>query len=507
MLFLVFKYSVSHYDTPYTIGVATRASASDSWTTVWSKSPSGDIDPTELNIKITNTDLGSATFQFCFYFSGKSYNINYWWIDNVMLFEPYATDARLTKNTVPLYIAQGNTNITGTLNNYGWANINDFTINYRVDSGVNPGTPHATVISGVNIVPGGNYNFTCTPPWNISTAGNYKVIEWISDVNSSGKDSCNANDTISKVIGVATQTTTCRPVFEEFTSSTCSICVGFNSGTVTPFCNLYGSQFSLVKYQMDWPGNGDPYFTAEGGARQAFYKVTGVPALFVDGRPSGETSSSMLNELNADKAKATFFVISGLTPSYLGNTVTVPITVTPYVTGNLTLHVIVVEKKTTGNVGTNGETSFNNVMMKMITGGNGLAIDFVSGVPYSNTFSFDMTGTHVEEMTDLKVIVFIQENSTKEIYQSAESEIPLGIQNLTNDNISVFPNPAYNNVTIKNASGSTIALYDILGNQLIVKDNINDEFMLDISGLTQGNYVLKIINGDNASSRKITIMK
>jgi len=34
---------------------------------------------------------------------------------------------------------------------------------------------------------------------------------------------------------------------------------------------------------MNWPGAGDPYYTAEGGVRRDFYGVNAVPDLYCNG--------------------------------------------------------------------------------------------------------------------------------------------------------------------------------------------------------------------------------
>ncbi|HNW70262.1 MAG TPA: T9SS type A sorting domain-containing protein [Bacteroidales bacterium] len=502
-LMLTFKHALSHYSGAYTIGVATR-SGTGTWNTVWSMvNPTSSFNGANVGIDITNGDLGNSQFQFCFFFTGYSYNLNDWWIDDAILYEPCAVDAKMLSNNVAIYIPTGNTNIVGTVKNFGYTPITGMTVNYKIGSA---GSPQSTVLTGLNIAAGANYNFSCTLPW-AATPGNYDVITWISDVNTAGIDCNQDNDTVHKSIGVATQTTTRKPVYEEFTSSTCSPCASFNSSTFTPFITAHGSEFSLIKYQMNWPGDGDPYYTAEGGVRRGYYGVSGVPDLYVDGRASGMSSTTMLSELNTDKAKATFFVISGLNPVVAGNSVSVPLTITPYVTGTFKLHVVVVEKTTTGNVGTNGETSWKNVMMDMLTTGAGESINFTAGTDYTHTYTADMSATNVEEMSDLHVVVMVQEYASKEIYQSAESDIAAGIDEAFGNNVSVYPNPATDIITITNAANSNIALYDIYGALVLNVSNIDNNYQLNVSGLSTGTYILKIIDGENVTSKKITVIK
>lgn len=430
-------------------------------------------------------------------------------VDDVEVKSLPNNDAAISSINTPVVAAAGNVNITGTLQNNGFNTITSFNVTYKIDGGASSAAYNVT---GQSIAAAGSYNFTHNVPAAL-TAGTHSIEVTISNVNGT-TDPNLANNVLSKNISIATQTTTRRPVFEEFTSSTCSPCASFNSTTFTPFITSYGTQFSYIKYQMNWPAatgfaNGDPYYTAEGGTRRDYYEVSGVPDLYIDGRASGMTSTTMLSELNTDKAKATFFVIQGLNPGRSGNTVTVPVTITPYASGSFKLHVVVVEKITTENVATNGETSFKHVMMDMLTGGSGLTINLTAGTDYTNTFTQDLTSTFVEEMTDLQVVVMIQDLSSKEIFQSAEADITFttNIDVTSDENISVFPNPAYNNITITNALNSDIMLYDLFGKLIMSDNNISNDYQLNISALSKGTYIMKIINGNDISTRKITVLK
>jgi len=430
-------------------------------------------------------------------------------VDDVEVKTLLNNEIELTSVNTPVCASPGNINITGTITNAGYNAINSFSVTYTIDGGA----PSAAYnVSSLNITSYGTYNFTHNVPVTLA-AGMHTIQVTISNVNGTA-DPNTANNVLSKNISIASQTTACRPVFEEFTSSTCSPCASFNSSTFTPFITSYGTQFSYVKYQMNWPAatgwpNGDPYYTAEGGIRSDYYQVGGVPDLYIDGRASGQTSATMLSELNTDKAKATFFLISGFTPYYTGTTVTVPVTITPYVTGTFKLHVVVIEKTTTGNVASNGETSFKHVMMDMLTGGAGLDINLTNGINYTNTFTQNMSGTHVEEMSDLQVVVMVQENTSKVIYQSAESDVSLytGIETNNDNSISVYPNPASDEINIANAENADIMLYDVFGKLVASASAIDNIFQLNTSGLAKGTYVIKITNGENISTHKVVIVK
>jgi hypothetical protein len=87
-----------------------------------------------------------------------------------------------------------------------------------------------------------------------------------------------------------------------------------------------------------------------------------------------------------------------------GQSISLNIDITPYVTdGGYTVHAVVIENETYDNASTNGETEFQHVTMKMVPGANGTQVDFVAGELEPLVFTADLSGTNVEEYTDLSV--------------------------------------------------------------------------------------------------------
>ncbi len=80
---LTFKHYVNDYAGGYTIGVATTSDGGTTWNSVWSTIPAGSIGPETYEITVDNADMGSDQFQLCWYFDGISYDINYWYVDDV----------------------------------------------------------------------------------------------------------------------------------------------------------------------------------------------------------------------------------------------------------------------------------------------------------------------------------------------------------------------------------------------------------------------------------------
>jgi len=91
---LEFQHRIDNWSGGYYVGVATRAGLSGNWNTVWQIYVQGSVPSTFVSVPITNSDLGHPGFQYCFYFSGNTQGIDYWYIDNADLYIPYNHDIR-----------------------------------------------------------------------------------------------------------------------------------------------------------------------------------------------------------------------------------------------------------------------------------------------------------------------------------------------------------------------------------------------------------------------------
>ncbi len=80
---LSFRQNVNHFSGTYSLLVETSSNGS-TWQTAASYQPQNQ-GATLSSVNISNSDVGSPNFYFAFTFSGNSYNINYWYIDNVLI--------------------------------------------------------------------------------------------------------------------------------------------------------------------------------------------------------------------------------------------------------------------------------------------------------------------------------------------------------------------------------------------------------------------------------------
>ena len=502
-LTLSFRHFLDDYSgSAYSLGVATRA-ANGPWNNAWTVSPTGDIGPELKVIEITTNDVGSADFQFCIFFNGNSYNLDNWYIDDIELIVSVDRDAALAKISVPRFSDGTNLQVNGTFLNMGLDPLTSCDVYYQIDEG----TPVMESLSGMNLDLGETQNFTFEGPLNLDP-GDYMMKMWTANPNGAGPDANPGNDTLNLDLHVASQSVARRPLFEEFTSSTCGPCASFNSGTFNPFVEQHGDEITLVKYQMSWPGSGDPYYTEEGGERRQYYGVSYVPDLYTDGMQTPTTSAGVNNAFNSSMDSPAFMDLSGY-HIIDGNSITVNFDIFSYIGGDAVAYIVVFENVTTGNVASNGETEFHHVMMKMLPGADGTPVTLVDGETTSLEYSADLSGTFVEEMDDLGVAIFVQEASTKMIFQSGysvESMVGIG-EGQTAEKLIAYPNPSNGWVrfsrTIENVD---ITVLNVYGQRITAIASFSGN-AIDLSDLQAGNYILRMEGPGFHEVKAISIIK
>ena len=410
---LNFRHFYDYYSNPAPIfGVATR-SGGGQWNSIWEVTPTGNVGPESISFDINNDDVGATDFQICFYLDGNMYNLDYWYIDDIWLYNQLNLDAGLQIITTPNFILEP-TQITGTLQNFGETEITSIEVSWQVDEG----DITTTTFDGISLEFLDTYDFTCDGILEFPI-GAYNLSVWIESVNGTS-DEDPGNDMKNKALTVPSYSSSHRPCLEEFTSSTCAPCASFNTSFV-PWCQTHEDEITLVKYQMNWPGVGDPYYTEEGGVRRNWYGVSWVPWTNLDGAYTDNNMGTIQTWFDESLAKDAYVNLIGTNTSVSGEGTVMDIDVTLLSFANLEdvlIQIVVFEYITTQNVMTNGETSFEHVMMKMVPNAYGTITNLEDRVPYTISESVDLAGTNVEEWDDLGVAVIVQDQSSKYIWQS-----------------------------------------------------------------------------------------
>jgi hypothetical protein len=353
--------------------------------------------------------MGNSNVRFCVYYQGNSYNIDNWYFDDISVFTQDELDLGITSINMNSLISAGDVDVNFSIFNYGMTAVTSIEATYQFS-----GKPAVTETFNVNIASLASSTLEFAVPQNL-IPGSYNVDINIVLVNGV-EDDVPGNNAADMTIGVAFGATQNIPMIEHFSSSTCGPCVAVNQAMLTLTNNNPG-KYTYTKYPMSWPGSGDPYYTAEGGVRRSYYGVSAVPQTFLGGNDQGYAAVSQ-NALTQQYETPAFADIRG-SFSLNGSTITVKADVMSYVAmENVVVYISVNEKTTTQNVGGNGETSFHHIMMKMLPDAAGTVVNIGAGEYAALEYSYDMSTTYVEELDDLEVSVWLQNYTSKEIFNS-----------------------------------------------------------------------------------------
>jgi hypothetical protein len=172
-----------------------------------------------------------------------------------------------------------------------------------------------------------------------------------------------------------------------------------------------------------------------------------------------------------------------------------------------------------------------------MTSANGDLINITSGTPTSKSYQVDFKGDYklasngsstswininsnhdVEDFENLKVLVWVQDNATKKVLQSAYAqEINLGVNDVSSTlNAGVSPNPTTGlakvsldllrnssvNVTLTNSMGQVVNTY--------IYENVNagnNSLNLNLSDYAEGVYFFNIITNEGSTTKKVILSK
>ena len=461
-----FKHALDNYSGSNTIGIATTSDGGTTWNEAWSQGYNTSNSWT-VSQEINTPDMGQANVQFCIFFNGSSYNINDWFFDDIMVFTLENLDLSISSVTLPDFIGSGEAALGIKVFNFGATTVTSVEASYTIE-GMSP----VTETFSVNIPSLGTETLNFNTTTNLSP-GSYNVAYSLNLVNGQQDDVLD-NNTYEKAVSVAIGAAERIPMIEHFSSSTCGPCVSVNTAMLT-FCNNNAGRFTYTKYQMNWPGNGDPYYTEEGGTRRTYYGVSAVPQCFLDGEDQGYAAIQQ-GVFDQHAERTAFMDIRG-SFSMEGSVITVKADIMPYIDADARVFVSVNEKETHNNVGGNGETSFHHVFMKMLPDAQGTTVSFTATENQHLEFTQDMSGTHVEEMSDLEVSIWVQNYATKEMFNShfayEYTDVhPYPVENLTLTEVA-GPRGLLAASWDAPANGNPIG-YDVYVNNVLVAENTTE---------------------------------
>jgi hypothetical protein len=408
---LSFRYfpELDSMDTPQ-LGVSTR-SGNGIWQNVWETTLINRNEPREFEVLITDENLGNPDFQFSFFLSGDMNRLYNFYLDNIKLYYPTSSDGKVDEILTPSRVELPEP-VVAKIINLGNTIINQVGVTFKTNMGI----LHDSLITGLDLGLLDTFTFQFNRKW-VSDFGEYDLKVWINSVNGE-EDPYHPNDTLIKGITYGRPFPVRLPFFEEFTSAIDESSVWFGS-SFKKWCENHPFEVA-INYALNIPGEGDLYYIPDNDTRRAYYGVEYVPRTFCNGTYATaiDTIDIQLAYDTAVQLTSPFEILSSYTLN--GHSIVITTNIFPHESiSGTSVHTIVKEKTTTGNVGGGLDNYYNTVMKMFPEGGYGEQVNFFNGIPFTRYFTADLSDTHIEEYNDLAVAIFVQLDSNKEILQSA----------------------------------------------------------------------------------------
>ena len=414
------KVNLKHYFENYasaisTIGIATSSDNGTSWNVGWSCGYN-ETGQYSIEQRIATADMGKDNVLICIFFEGNSARFQAWYFDDFVVTVQPNVEIRLNSIDIFDRIGAGNLNASFSVQNMGVDNIQSFVATYQIEGEEAITESFTTSLSSFETK---QFSFVTN---KTILPGEYNISFNISKVNEIEINS--ANNTLTKTFNVSLSERQRIPMIEHFSSSTCAPCVLINT-LMHNLTEKNPDKYTYTKYVVNFPGTGDPYYTAESGVRKDYYEAHTAPRVYLDSefqvknqtfQPVTQTALTNRYEVPA------FAEIRGAFNIDENDVIHVIADVISYVNlENVRTFISVNEKTTTENhveYGGTGETEWHHVMMKMLPNAEGNITTLKAGESKRFEFYYPMDSTFMEEADDLEVAVWIQNYDTKEIFNS-----------------------------------------------------------------------------------------
>jgi PKD repeat protein len=418
-IYLELNHFLDYYTTPFTIGAATRSNTSDTWSNVWTLSPTANVGPQLKSITITNADVGSSTFQFALFFSGDSYNVDAWFIDNIILSTPHAYDLAITSYTMPTQPTGGVAfNPICTVKNLGATTLTA-KASLNIYHGATLVASHPDNFIG-SLALGAQQIVTFPSFTPLANEAGYRYVFSVTSQESVTDNNLTNN---SKEGYFNTWSSTRQKVLLEIGTGTwCQYCPGAAMGADDLVTN--GQSVAVVENHNN-TGGADIFSTTDSNGRNSYYSISGYPTSMFDGTlqfVGGSNTSSMYsnflplyNQRAAIKAPADLFIHGTNSGNNYSITIRVQKTAN-LLNSNLVLQVALTESNITYSW--QGQTHLNYVSRLMVPNYSGTAITLagMSNGNYYYNLSFTKNAAWVAANCEL--VAFIQDLTTKEVLQA-----------------------------------------------------------------------------------------
>ncbi len=422
-------------------------------------------------------------------------------VDDIIVYERVNNDLALLNDNVQNFIKKGDSiYFSITVFNSGINSVSSFDINYQVDTNA---AINENINQTINFGEAAQIKFSS--PYVASREGLHNVKIWLSNPNNVQDDYMH-NDSIYEAFSVWIHGVQNRVLIEHFTQASCNPCAQQNPH-LNQLIEKNQWKVSHIAYHPWWPGQ-DPMYDFNPDqvkTRVRFYGVTGVPTVIINGTNNVGSPTNVTQQLIDQLFQENGLIKVNVWHNRVGDTVKFHIRLIPMTDFPMPVNMYTVwveDKKYSTPPGTNGETEFPDVMRQMLPDANGYRLD---SLRMYDTVFIDLQWVYDNNEINYNkssVVVFFQDNTTKQVYMTYEKDLTntTAVDDISDNNtLVVYPNPVVDRLYFRlldKPGGAKIQIIDNNGKILIQKQTVMSENALDVRGLPQGIYTLRLISGN-----------
>ena len=135
-----------------------------------------------------------------------------------------------------------------------------------------------------------------------------------------------------------------------------------------------------------------------------------------------------------------------------------------------------------------------------------LTPDQMDNAQYQGYFGTDFTNFEVCITLDFAVATE-QSPADNTLCVTIIREPADGINEIAEGEVNVYPNPATTVINIDNAEGAQISVFDINGRMISNVESASANQTIDASNLAKGMYIVRIANGNNVITKKVSVVR
>lgn len=228
-----------------------------------------------------------------------------------------------------------------------------------------------------------------------------------------------------------------KSIIERYTNSSCGPCASINTSwyTATTASMVASGTVAHIVYNVNWPSAYDPMYLlnpSENAVRWTYYGVNSVPWIAVNGTTVNTDQSSMTSAVTNGNAAFSPFKLVITAERFVNKVITVKVKIIRDAADNAVytktkLKIGLTEKTVAfpAPLG-NGESSFYSITRKMLPDAKGTLLTVPApGDSTEIEYAYIPTSEFTSSVNydSLRVVAFVQNDSTKMIYQSEMADV------------------------------------------------------------------------------------